>query len=60
MQRLSVRHSVFVRVLDVDVDDPLTGRPNLVAIAKAVGVTTPLVTYEQVRHTVTSYRPRPE
>lgn len=37
------------RALDVDVDDPYAGRASLVAIAKAVGVTTPLVHYEHVR-----------
>lgn len=36
------------RVLDVDVDDPYTGRASMVAIAKAIGVTTPLVSYDQV------------
>lgn len=37
------------RVLDVDVDNPLTGRASLVAIAKAVGVMSPLVSYDQVQ-----------
>lgn len=36
------------RALDVDVDNPHTGRASLVAIAKAAGVTAPLVNYEQV------------
>lgn len=37
------------RALDVDVDNANTGRASLVAIAKAAGVKSPLVTYEQVR-----------
>lgn len=37
------------RVLDVDVDNANTGRASLVAIARAAGVRSPLVTYEQVR-----------
>ena len=36
----------FGRALDVDVDDPHSGRASLVAIAKAAGVRTPLVSYE--------------
>lgn len=44
------------RALDVDVDDPHTGRASMIAIAKAAGVTTPLVTYDQVR-TYVSYIP---
>ncbi|CAM9255641.1 unnamed protein product [Laminaria digitata] len=39
----------LLRALDVDVDDPHTGRASMLAIAKAAGVTTPLVTYDQVR-----------
>lgn len=39
---------IYFRALDVDVDNPQTGRASLVAIAKAAGVRTPLVTYEQV------------
>lgn len=38
----------FSRALDVDVDNPTTGRASLVAIAKAAGVTNPFVTYQQV------------
>lgn len=41
--------SLSCRALDVDVDNPHTGRASLVAIAKAVGVKTPLVSYDQVR-----------
>lgn len=37
-----------IRALDVDVDNANTGRASLVAIAKAAGVKSPLVTYEQV------------
>lgn len=40
------------RALDVDVDNPHTGRASLVAIAKAAGVTSPLVNYEQVSYLV--------
>ncbi|CAN0566680.1 unnamed protein product, partial [Ectocarpus sp. 12 AP-2014] len=39
----------LLRALDVDVDNPTTGRASLVAIAKAAGVTNPFVTYQQVR-----------
>ncbi|CAM9183768.1 unnamed protein product [Choristocarpus tenellus] len=39
----------LLRALDVDVDNPSTGRATVVNIARAAGVTTPLVTFEQVR-----------
>lgn len=42
------------RALDVDVDNPHTGRASLVAIAKAAGVTSPLVNYEQVGYDMTA------
>jgi EF-hand domain len=38
-----------LRALDVAVDDPATGTATLVSVARAAGVTTPLVSFEQAR-----------
>jgi hypothetical protein len=38
----------MLRSLDVDVDDSVKGRQSLISIAKAIGVSSPLVTFEQV------------
>lgn len=46
---LPIDRRLSPRALDVDVDDPHTGRASMVAIAKAAGVKTPFVTYDQVR-----------
>jgi Ca2+-binding EF-hand superfamily protein len=45
----------MLRSLDVDVDDSVKGRQSLISIAKAVGVSSPLVTFEQVINSTPSH-----